>query len=371
MKLCAIGILALVACGDNAVEPPDAAHPDSGLFHTAPHTALPQAIPHANVILEHPKLVTITYMDYPLTAMTEAWADAVVSSDWWTAVTAEYGVGSMTHDSSYVIPMHSPTTIQQDTTVEAQIQNLITNNLVPMPTAGNQYIYMLYLPKTVPLGASLQDLYGYHAQLTAAGGVKFSYALIVDDGTGIDTTTVTSSHELIEAATDPYNPPTDGWYTDPPSTDPWSLILGEVADLCNDEPTVTEGNFVYQRIWSNAAAAASANPCIPNTGDSWETVSADPAEMPIVPKGGTATFTLTGWSTEKIDNWNISDFDGDYSDLTADQLNPTFSTTVINNAKTATVTLHVPGNASSGRASGIYVLSTDYDRPWAVGLRVQ
>ena len=370
MKSIAVVIL-LAGCGDNLPETPDAAHPDSGLFHTAPHTALPQAIPHANQVLEHPKLVTITYMDYPLIAMTEAWADAVVTSSWWPTVGAEYGIGTMTHDSSYTIPTHSPTTVQQDVDLEAQIQTLITNGLVPTPpNTDNQYIYMIYLPKTVPLGETLLDLFGYHAQLTY-NGAKFSYAVIVDDGSGIATTTTTSSHELIEAATDPYDPPNDGWYTDPPLPDPWALILGEVADLCSFEPTVQESDFTYQRIWSNAAAAASMNPCIPNTGDAWETVSADPPAMPTALKGSTVVFTLTGWSTEKIDNWNLTESDGDYSVLTASQMSPTFSTTIINNAKTATVTLHVPSNATSGSSNGIYILSGEYDRPWAVGFRVQ
>ena len=232
---------------------------------------------------------------------------------------------------------------------------------------------MIYVPPSVPLGPSLQDLYGYHDEATTTtGSIPFPYAVIVDDGTGIDTTTTTAAHELIEGATDPHFTNGNlGWFTDPPLPDPWYLILGEVADLCNYEPYAYEGTFAYQRSWSNAAAAAGGNPCVPNQGDRWEDVTADPATMPTIPKGGTATFTLTGWSTEREADWSLDYADADYSSLYASDLNVTFDRHTINNHKTATVTLHAPTNAASGDTGGIYVLSGPYARPWAVGFSVQ
>jgi hypothetical protein len=376
MKLVAL-VLALVACGnshDHMMAMPDGPkvfEDAPGPFMTAPHTPLPQAIPHAGVVLAHPQLVTLYYSDYKYKTEVQAWGDAVVTSSWWTKIGAEYGIGTMTHDAKFDMGP-SPTTTTEDTDLETKIDSLITAGSIPAPPqTGSQYLYMIYVPSTVPLGNSLQGFYGYHYALTHTGGARYAYAVILDDDTGIDTTTSTAAHELIEAATDPFSAPNDGWYTDPALPDPWYLILGEVGDLCNFDPFEHEAGFVYQRSWSNAAAAAGLNPCIPNEDDVYESVTADPPTMPHAAKGSTVTFTLTGWSTQEEPDWTIGTYDADYSDLSSQQMTPMLSTTTINNGRTATLTFKVPLNAQTGKLGGVYVLSGPYSRPWAVGFIVQ
>jgi hypothetical protein len=78
-----------------------------------------------------------------------------------------------------------------------------------------------------------------------------------------------SSHEILEAATDPY--PTNAAFRDVDGTDfAWELVAhgGEVGDLC----AWFEGGFVatpdvgpkVQRMWSNAAMKKFHDPCIPS-----------------------------------------------------------------------------------------------------------
>jgi hypothetical protein len=364
-------VLCVVAfgCGDNLLVEPDAG---KAVFETAPHTPMPQLVPHGGQVLANVKLVTLTYTNYADKANVEAFGDAVVASDWYKQVTAEYGVSEGTHDAKVVIgPAPAMLT---DVQVEAQIKQLINTNMVPKPLAtGNQFLYMIYIPPSVTLDASLQGFYGYHAAaITTAGNIKFPYAVIIDDGTGIDTTTATAAHELVESATDPYDPPDDGYYVDPPLPDPWFLILGENADLCDGEDLIKSGTFAVQRIYSNAAAAAGKSPCIPfDPDDSWNDVSAEPATMPTIPAGGSATFTLTGWSTEEIDDWQIRTYDADFADLVEADITPQLSSDTINNGKTVTVTLHAPATATSGQLGGVYILSGDNVRPWAIGFIVQ
>src|SRR5260221_13108136 len=125
MKTLAFVVLALVACGDNVqVVPPDAAPDAPGPFSTAPHTPLPLAFMHNGVVLDHPKLVTLTYSDYAFKTQVAAWGDAVVTSSWWTTVGAEYGVGTMTHDTKFDMGP-APTTLTEDTDLEAKIDGLI------------------------------------------------------------------------------------------------------------------------------------------------------------------------------------------------------------------------------------------------------
>lgn len=361
----------LVACGDHHAAPPDAPDmmPDAG-FATAAHTPFPAVLPHNHSILDHVALVTITYADYPDRAMVDAFGDAVVASSYYTMVGAEYGLSAGTHQSVH-LTQNAPSTLK-DTDIDTLMKQLVTNHTVPT-TAGTQYLYMIYIPHSVTLDASLMGFYGYHTD-TTAGQTRFAYAVVLDDGTGIDTTTVTASHELVEGATDPYfktNPNGDGWYTDPPLPDPWYLIEGEVADLCNDEPFEHVGTFAVQRIWSNTAAQAGMLPCLPNEGEPWMDVSAAPATMPTIPKGGSAMFTLTGWSTADAPPWNLATYTADFSDLMKSEMAVQLSGQTIGNGTTVTVTLHAPNTATSGQLGGIYVSSGPNFHPWVVGFVVQ
>jgi hypothetical protein len=364
--------LVVVGCGDDGLDhgvvPPD------GGFAPATHTPLPQVGANSGVIYAHPKLVTITYQDYAVKAQVEAWGDAVVNTSWWTTVGAEYGIGAMTHAAKYTIPVHSPnTTPIEDKDIEAEIKSLVATGVVPTPPYGDsEYIYMIYIPATVPLGLSLQGLGGYHAMVTLPSGTRYSYAVVLDDN-NLDDTTVTSSHELIEAATDPYDPPLEGWIVNVQMPDPWYLALGEVADLCNFEDPVQEGAYMYQRSWSNAAAAADKNPCIPNQDEAWETVSADPATMPTLAAGDSMDFTLTGWSTAlEMNDWTLDiSTPADYSEFSPTEMVAHLSDKSINNGTTVTLTLKAPATAKSGQVGGMYVFSGPNYRPWVVGFVVQ
>lgn len=359
-------LLVVLGCGDNIKLEPDAAPPK---FETAPHTAMPQLLPHSGQVLANVKLVTMTYTGYADKTNVEAFGDAVVGSDWYKLVGAEYGLHEGTNTKVSIGPAPASLT---DVQVEQKILMLINTNVVPKPLAtGNEFLYMIYVPPTVTLDASLQGFYGYHAA-SKVGAIKFPYAVVLDDGTGTDTTTSTAAHELVEGATDPYDPPDDGYYTDPPSPDPWSLILGENGDLCNGEALIKSGDYAVQRIYSNIAAAAGKSPCIPfDPDDTWYDVSADPPAMPTIAAGASTTFTLTGWSSKEVPDWKVETFDADFADLVDADITPTFSSDMINNGKTVTVTLHAPATATSGQLGGVYVTSGEFQRPWAVGFIVQ
>ena len=365
-------VMLLSACGDNLPASIDAARPDAqATFSTAPHTPLPLLERHDSVVLHHPKLVTITYSNYASTPQVEQFGDEVVASDWFTSVGREYGVAAGTHAAKVHLGP-APSTLK-DTDIEALMHTLVANHTVPAPAAtDNDLLYMIYIPPTVTLDASLQGFYGYH-QVTVLNGVRFPFAVVLDDGSGIDTTTSTAAHELIEAATDPYFVDGQlGWYIDPPNDDPWYLVEGEVADVCDGEALIRSGNFAVQRVWSNVAAAAGQSPCVPYDPDSqWIDVSAEPATMPTIPAGGTTTFTLTGWSTELVGDWSLDEYTADFSDLLDTDMAPQFSSKLINNGKAVTLTLHAPATAHSGQYGGVYVLSGDHMRPWAVGFIVQ
>jgi hypothetical protein len=154
-----------------------------------------------------------------------------------------------------------------DAQVQAELTRLINAHLIPAPTANTYY------PVHFPAGVSITDSAGnkscvifcaYHGTYSL-NGVNVNYGVIPDQGGGCaggcganavqaNNLTSVSSHELVEATTDPavglatvYGPPL-AWY---------NANKGEIGDICNgQQATVTLGDgksYVVQKEWSNAA----------------------------------------------------------------------------------------------------------------------
>ena len=367
-RLLAVLSACLWACGDNRPPSPDSRA--DGLFHPAPHAPMPPVLPHAGTVLSNVQLVTLTFDDYAARAEVEAFGDVIVGSPWYQNVGMEYGVFPGTHVQKLTLGA-APPSITRDG-IEAKIKQLIIDQRVPRPTAtGNQLLYMIYIPPAVARGAGLAGVRGYH-QMIRFDGVQFPIAVVLDTG-DLATTTSTAAHQLINAVTNPYIPPMDGYYADPPMTDPWSLVQGEIADLCEGAAPVTESGFTLPRVYSSLAAVAGRSPCKPFAGDAWSNVSAEPSKMQMIPKGGSVTFTLTGWSTEEQPDWKLATHAADFSKLTEAEMRPELSDDMINNSTSVTLTLHAPANAASGATGGVYVFSLvgANMHPWAVGFTVQ
>jgi hypothetical protein len=136
-----------------------------------------------------------------------------------------------------------------------------------------------------PLGPSQSctSFGGYHNDTPVMVGdagapVNYPFAVLptcVTFGglTGKDGVTTATSHEWIEASTDPFPSTNNGQDAAYSSIDPdhlaWMLLGGggEDGDLCvsdlNADYTPADFPFVVQRGWSNALAKAGHNPCAP------------------------------------------------------------------------------------------------------------
>ena len=270
-----ITLASLAACGGSsnpaapdAAETVDAA-PDA-LVGTATHDTPPQVIKLPGPVMTAPKVVPIFFQnDSTMQAQVEPFLQALVGSEYWTKTTSEYGVGNLTIAPSIVLTDTPPTT-------DDALQQLIAGKLDgthpewPAPDGAN-VLYTVYLPTGVtlstPFGDSCSSFGGYHDEGKLANGTKFSYALMPRCGGSLDELTVTSSHELVEAATDPL-PFSDGAYqqTDDPHII-WSYTPGgELGDMCEYVGAAAQrmvGNYAVQRTWSNASAAAGHDPCVP------------------------------------------------------------------------------------------------------------
>ena len=364
------------ASGDDAPSSGDDAGIDSeaidAAFVTAPHSPMPQLAKHTGAMLKSPHLVSISYAGYKYQGQVDDLGAFMVTSNWLTSVGKEYGISAGTHEAVHLTGP-APASL-----TDAQVRQLIFDGVaaktMPPTTATDIPIYMLYLPGTTSetdgTGASAcgNGFIGYHDAATQTG-VDYVYAIVADSGTGLADVTSTAAHELIEALTDPYNSPKDGYYLDVANSDLWVAADGnEVADMCDFEPLTTEGSWSLERSYSNAAAKAGTSPCVPvPAGDVYFNVSATPATIQNVAAGKSFTFTLTGWSTAPMASWPIDVFPADTSDFDPA---PVLSAKSINNGETVTVTVTAPASATSGQLGGAFILSGNAAHIWPVAIQI-
>jgi hypothetical protein len=243
--------------------------------YPAPHPAMPQIPRNGGVVLRHPSVVTVTFAGDPLQDKIEAFADQVVGLDWWSTVNADYGVGAAESAARVVIPK-APAAAIGDADLERWLAARIGDGTLPAPT--DQTVYALYYPQTTTVtlgdaeggGASCSTFLGYHTTVDVAVAgktVHVAYAVINQCGGGLDELTVTASHELTEAATDPH--PVDASTAGYVILDdgPWTGLGGEDADMCAGVSSAAEAGFALTRVWNNRAAAAGDQPCLPVPGE--------------------------------------------------------------------------------------------------------
>ena len=268
-----VWIALVAACGSNSAKttpdaaPDAAAAADAAPFMEAAHGSVPQVVSAGGAVLATPKVVPIFFTgDSAMQTNMEPFLQALVGSSYWTATTSEYGVGALQIEPTIVSSDTPPTS---DAALQTWLQGQLDGTHAGW-TYDPQTIYAVYLPDGVslstPFGNSCQAFGGYHEETMGAAG-KIVYALLPRCDSSIDTLTVVTSHELVEAVTDPH-PDTDGAYQ---LLDQDHLVWeyapgGELGDMCEYVGMASQrlvGTFAVQRTWSNASAAAGHDPCVP------------------------------------------------------------------------------------------------------------
>ena len=334
--------------------------PDQSRFMTAPHAPFPQITDNGGPRLANPQIVLATYPGYAYSDHVESLGRWLATSSWLTTVGSEYGVGAGAFVSHVLLPDTAPPTI-----TDAQVQSLLVrrigdHTLPAPPSMTNDYVYFLYLPASTSLvdyfGMSSCNVFrGYHRSVENAS-LRFAYAVIFDCPPFLGVPEVpaieyTTSHELIEAATNAYGDEPAMFLTD--ATEPASYTGGEVGDLCIGE-AIEDSGYLLTRVWSNAAAAAGKAPCVPSEASAaYFNVSPSPNEVLELPAGGSQQVTITGWSTAPLSDWNISPvaLGGSFT------AGATLADMTINNGRSTTLTITVPAQTPSGTFSLILLSS--------------
>ncbi|MEO6420469.1 MAG: hypothetical protein ABIP39_13720 [Polyangiaceae bacterium] len=303
--------------------------------YPAPHAAIPPVDFNGGRIMTAPRIVTVTFDGDPMRDRLEAFGDMITATPWWDAVIDGYcnkgGAPCIGHGTGgeHVHLATPPAASYTDSSQGAasSIQDFITAHVAdgtfPAPTP--ETIYAIYFPDTVsidldgslscggsmgaagfgayhntitlptPLDSDAGDDSGTDAATPTGPKVNTPYAIMPRCGDeGI--TTVAASHEFIETATDPdIGLAVLTYYMQDQS---WASGGGEVGDVCVDfsgsgADVYMESGFAVQRSWSNKAAKASHNPCVPGIPGSVYFNVAPPAGMEQLHLGAGQSKVLT------------------------------------------------------------------------------
>ena len=252
--------------------------------HGAPSTKYPAFTPamgqlanNGGATLPHPVIVTVTWADDEKADDIEALGDTIGASPYWAATNAEYGSGAAVSgpENHVRLPDAAPTSMS-DTQLATFVSTNVANGTFPTPATGEP-IYVLHLQKATKLllngqNACAQGVGGYHDS-TKVGLKSVAYAIVPRCGSSFDSVTVALSHELSEAASDPYprvHPAWTGFGQDDLAWEFFQQFQSENGDACefyrdSDLRAGAESGLAYtvQRIWSNKSAAAGHDPCVP------------------------------------------------------------------------------------------------------------
>jgi hypothetical protein len=163
----------------------------------------------------------------------------------------------------------------------------------------------------------------------------------------------------------------------------------EIGDPCDGERIRVDG-FLYQRLFSNEAAAKGGDFCMPSTGLPYFSVSELPNEAKgwyETTAGGSVTIPIVGWSTAPVADWEVTlvtepesaNFQATIDTGTTVTINSVTHPTM-NNGRQATLTVAVPSSAPSGFWGAVLLNSTyvggaselgdDTYHQWVVGVYV-
>jgi hypothetical protein len=249
----------------------------SGPFTEAPHPALPQVENLGGPVLKTPKVQAIVYASDPHAPDVDKFLAELTKTTYWSETTSEYGVGPLTILPTITISDTPPASLD-DATLQQTLAAHTSGINPDWGTADPSTIYMFVIPQGTMLdagGLCCQDYDGYHDE-ASVGTTRVPYAVTCAcpgiDGPNVNDLqqlTVVISHELVEAATDPFVQSNPAYGETDLANIVWTITTGgEVADMCefnSDSFIVPQGStYMIQRSWSNKAAMEGKNPCVPS-----------------------------------------------------------------------------------------------------------
>ncbi|MGD0526099.1 MAG: hypothetical protein ABSE49_13190 [Polyangiaceae bacterium] len=319
--------------------PVEAAAP---IDHGAPSTTYPAFAPSGGQLLNSgatmtaPVVVAITWSSDTSAPSFDGFADDLGTTSYWTQTAGSWGIGPVTSGMvNHVSVTTAPPATMTETNSSSDFQNMVTMYAGvagptgwPAPTTNTIYAFFL-APGTsaqlssgqgsAPSDACAQGIGGWHSGMTV-NNVATTYAVVPSctfpgGNTAAQQTTMSMSHEVNEAASDPQGGGVYGFQDDSFAFDYFQDFQSEDGDACeffiggpdssfyeDIETTPTAFDYWVQRIWSNKSFSAGHNPCVPVPSGAYFNVTPLDAQTVTVanPQGpggssSAATFTSKGY----------------------------------------------------------------------------
>lgn len=174
------------------------------------------------------------------------------------------------YGGTFLINPANTNTKLDDLDIRAELEAQITAHVLPAPDENS--LYMIYFPPgasiTVEGQTSCSSFCAYHNGYASSKFGSVYYGVMPDLKSGgcafgcgfgqdaFNITTIVSSHEFIEAVTDPFPTPGDK----PAYPQAWNTSNGEeIGDLCGGS-SGTVGKYSIQGEWDNATESCVAGP---------------------------------------------------------------------------------------------------------------
>jgi len=369
---------------------------------------LPQVIYQGGPLLGAPGIVTVTFAGDSLASDLESFGQTVASSTWWSTVMAGYcatdgGTCIESGPAGTSIELtSSPQASYTDgddgsaSTLQTWLSNSIASGTLPAPASGSpsETLYVLYFPATTTVtfdgvpSCTDEGFDGYH-NWTSIGSQTVAYVVAMEcpplpattpgvtAPTLLQNTTITASHEIVEASTDPVPPGTSnavspGFALDSTLLDNFGWIDvtggGEAADMCVDffglrQDETSDGTFTVQRIWSAAQAQSGVDPCNPiPPGDLYFNAAPEGTAFFVVGVGQSETFFVDAFAQPGVGNWTLTVQDWSEStstylsfsipDSTSTSFGPELTVADGTRVPITVTLLQDPGSLPTGEADG-------------------
>lgn len=232
---------------------------------------LPQ-VTGSGVVMANVHVIPVFVPGDPNRDRVVAFLGKLAASPEWSMMVGEYGVGALSVGSPIELTSPLPTTVT-NVEIATFMQQQVATHWAPFSPAN---VYALFLPITTRVtNMGLASCTGgagggYHAWTTAPAATGSIPFIVVQDCGAQPPLPITMglAHEVVETATDP----TYQGFGDVAAADiAWAAFGAEVADMCEGLETsayLPPGfSDPLQRSWSNAAAAAGQDPCVPHLED--------------------------------------------------------------------------------------------------------
>jgi hypothetical protein len=242
---------------------------------------LPTAATIGGPVLASPRVQPIYFKGFPYPTDIDTFVARLSASTYWPTVVAEYGVGALVAAPGYAtsVPVPDPLT---EKNLPGLLAAVLTEGAATLGAPRGDTVYALFFDPLTRLVVNEQTFCGsgdpsaYHDEIPL-GTMSVAVAIIPTCQAlanspslkGADVLTLTLSHELVEAVTDPLVNSNPAYTGIDPDHILWAIALNgaEVADLCENELPASlvppDVGYPVQRIWSNAGAKAGTGPCVP------------------------------------------------------------------------------------------------------------